>query len=148
MRGAQEEAQRYCRAVSRAGVRGRVLAADDDRIFRDVLAEYILGDPALELVGMASNADEAIRLADFLQPDIALLDSKMPGGGGPRAAREIRKRSPRTRILALSGHEDPASVLDMLRAGAISYVVKSTMPGRVLPAIHDCLAGIAMRSVS
>ncbi len=107
-----------------------MLVADDDRIFRDAIAEYI------------------IRLADFLQPDIALLDGKMPGGGGPRAAREIRKRSPRTRILALSGHEDSASVLEMLRAGAISYLVKSILPGGVLPAIHQCLKGIAMPSVS
>ena len=133
--------------MSRLGARGRVLVADDDRLFRDVIAEYILGDPSLDLVGMAADADEAIRLAEFLQPDLALLDGKMPGGGGPRAAREIRKRSPRTRILAVSGYEDPASVLEMLRAGAVSYVVKSTVPGRVLPSIHQALEGIAMPSV-
>ena len=92
--------------------------------------------------------DEAIRLADFLRPDIAILDGKMPGGGGPRAPHEIRKRSPRTRILAVSGHEDPGSVLEMLQAGAVSYVVKSSVPGQVLPAIQQCLAGFAMPSVS
>lgn len=134
--------------MSQPGSRARVLVADDDRIFRDVIAEYILGDPALDLVGMAADADEAIRLADFLRPDIAILDGKMPGGGGPRAAREIRKRSPRTRILAVSGHEDPGSVLEMLQAGAVSYVVKSSVPGQVLPAIHQCLVGFAMPSVS
>ena len=79
--------------MSRLGARGRVLVADDDRLFRDVIAEYILGDPSLDLVGMAADADEAIRLAEFLQPDLALLDGKMPGGGGQgRRARSASAR--------------------------------------------------------
>jgi EAL domain-containing protein (putative c-di-GMP-specific phosphodiesterase class I)/CheY-like chemotaxis protein len=125
--------------------RSRVLVADDDPLFLSALAEFVLGDPTLQLVGMAADAGQAIELASRYQPDIALLDCRMPGGGGPRAAREIRARLPRTRIMALSGHEDQASVFEMLQAGAVSYVVKRS-PGEILPAIHRCLEGQATLS--
>src|SRR6201999_813330 len=72
----------------------RVLIADDDPVMRMLLAAVINNDPALELVAQAEDADEAIALATETTPDVALLDVEMPGGGGPRAAQEIRAQAP------------------------------------------------------
>lgn len=118
-----------------------VLIADDEDTVRDTLAAIVAADPELELVGQAADAPTAIELASKEQPDVAILDVRMPGGGGPRAAREIIRRSPPTRVLALSAHEDVDSVLAMLRAGALGYVLKTESTEALLGAIHRCLDG-------
>jgi DNA-binding NarL/FixJ family response regulator len=101
----------------------RVLIAEDEPTFREALADLIQGDGTLQLVGTAGDAQEAIDLARRHHPDVALLDLKMPAGGGARAAREIRSLSPETKVVALSAYEDRVSVLEMLRAGAAGYLV-------------------------
>lgn len=95
----------------------RVLIADDDATVRNALSFLIDGEDHLEVVGVASDADQAIELASRVHPDIALLDVQMPGGGGSRATSEIRRMTPRTRVVALSGHGERNFVLEMLRAG-------------------------------
>ncbi len=124
----------------------RVVIADDDALARGLLEEVILSDPSLELVGAAAATDQAIELATLQQPDIAIIDVKMPGGGGPRVAREIRTRSPQTRILAHSSYPDRLIVFEMLQAGAHSYVMKGSPPQEILGAIHRCLHGQATLS--
>jgi DNA-binding NarL/FixJ family response regulator len=103
-----------------------VLIAEDEPGVRDALADLIRTDDRLVLIGAAGDADQAIDLAREHRPDVALLDVKMPSGGGPRATREIRVLSPETRVVALSAYEDRATVLEMLRAGAAGYLVKGT----------------------
>jgi CheY-like chemotaxis protein len=93
---------------------------------RDAMADLVASDPAMDVVGTARDADEAIQVASVEKPDVALIDVKMPGGGGPRAAREIRKESPQTQVIALSAYEDRRTVLEILRAGVVGYVVKGT----------------------
>jgi len=102
----------------------RVLVADDEPVFRRALADLVERHDAFQLVGQAADAAEAIRLACRERPDVALIDVKMPAGGGARAAREIRRCSPATRVLALSAYGDRQSVLQMLGAGATGYLVK------------------------
>jgi EAL domain-containing protein (putative c-di-GMP-specific phosphodiesterase class I)/DNA-binding NarL/FixJ family response regulator len=104
--------------------RVRVLIAEDEPLVRAALAQLIQEDSTLELVGVAQDAPQAIELASAFRPDVALLDVKMPGGGGPVAARGISVCAPQTRVLALSAYDDRACVLEMLRAGAIGYLVK------------------------
>jgi EAL domain-containing protein (putative c-di-GMP-specific phosphodiesterase class I)/AmiR/NasT family two-component response regulator len=104
----------------------RVLVADDEPGLRGALADLLAQDEHVLLVGAAADADEAIALAEREQPDVALVDVKMPAGGGPRAAREIQRLSPTTRVIALSAFEDRPTVLEMLRAGAVGYLVKGT----------------------
>ncbi len=116
------------------------MLADDTEEMRDSLAELVLSDPSLELVGTASDTDEAIDLARRAQPEVALLDVKMPAGGGPRAVREIRRESPGTRMVALSAYGDRASVLEMLRAGASGFLVKGASE-QVLDTIHRTAGG-------
>jgi EAL domain-containing protein (putative c-di-GMP-specific phosphodiesterase class I) len=126
--------------------RVRVLIADDERALRDALAGLLAQDPGVELVGTAGDADEAVALARDERPDVALLDVKMPAGGGPRAAREIGRHSPRTRVIALSAFEDRGTVLEMLRAGAVGYLVKGTPGDEILGSIRRVAGGRATMS--
>jgi EAL domain-containing protein (putative c-di-GMP-specific phosphodiesterase class I)/ActR/RegA family two-component response regulator len=111
------------------------------------MSELVAMDPFIDLVGTARDASEAIDLAELHEPDVALLDVRMPGGGGSRAAREIRRRSPQTRIVALSATTDPRSVASMVRSGAVGYVGKDRSADEVLRAIHRSVYGRASISV-
>jgi EAL domain-containing protein (putative c-di-GMP-specific phosphodiesterase class I) len=119
----------------------RVLIADDDPEVLDLLARVIDDDPAMEVVASARGADEAIELASEHRPDVAVLDVRMPGGGGPRAARAILRRSPSTDVVAFSTFEAADSVLTMLEAGARGYVSKSDPPREIARAIRRCREG-------
>jgi EAL domain-containing protein (putative c-di-GMP-specific phosphodiesterase class I)/CheY-like chemotaxis protein len=114
----------------------RVLIADDEESVLDVLRALMAAETDLEVAGSARDAETAIQLATREQPDVAILDVRMPGGGGPRAAREILRRSPASKIIALSAHEEVDSVLAMLRAGALGYVVKGDSTDAIVRAIH------------
>jgi signal transduction histidine kinase len=124
----------------------RVLIAEDEPAVREALADLIRTDEELELIGAAGDADQAIDLAGRHHPDVALVDVKMPSGGGPRASREIRRLSPETRVVALSAYEDRATVLEMLRAGASGYLVKGTSAGEIVEAIRRSVRGQASLS--
>jgi EAL domain-containing protein (putative c-di-GMP-specific phosphodiesterase class I)/CheY-like chemotaxis protein len=117
----------------------RVLIADDEESVLDVLTALMAAEDDLEIAGSAKDAETAIQLATVEQPDVAILDVRMPGGGGPRAAREILRRSPASKVIALSAHEEIDSVLEMLRAGALGYVVKGDSTDAIVKAIHRSL---------
>jgi EAL domain-containing protein (putative c-di-GMP-specific phosphodiesterase class I) len=121
--------------------RVRVLIADDEAGIRDALASLVASDDALALVATASDASEAVMLAERHQPDVAIVDVRMPEGGGPKATRGIASASPRTRVLALSAHTDRETVLAMLRAGATGYLVKGAGGREVLEAISRSARG-------
>jgi EAL domain-containing protein (putative c-di-GMP-specific phosphodiesterase class I)/CheY-like chemotaxis protein len=126
----------------------RVLVADDDEEVRQALAHLIDRHDSLELVGLAGDANEAIDLASTSRPDVVVLDVRMPGGGGARAAREIRRHCPDVRIVALSAHDDERSVRDMLGGGVTSYLVKGAPVPEILRAIQLAVAGQATVSDS
>ncbi|HYZ11344.1 MAG TPA: response regulator, partial [Actinomycetota bacterium] len=123
-----------------------VLIAEDEPAVRAALADLIEIEDELELVGAAADAQEAIDLAKEHLPDVALVDVKMPAGGGTRAAREIKGLSPTTRVVALSAYEDRTTVLEMLRAGAAGYLVKGTSAGEIVEAIRRSVRGQASLS--
>ena len=108
----------------------RVLVAEDEEPLRAAICDLIAGEDGLELAAVASSADEAIEQAREVKPDVALLDVRMPGGGGPRAAMEIRSVSPDTRSIALSAYEDRSNVLEMLRAGRGRLPGEGRLAGR------------------
>jgi signal transduction histidine kinase len=119
----------------------RVLVAEDEEAVREALVDLLSSDATIEVVGSAKDADEAIQMAAESKPDVALVDVKMPGGGGSRAAREIRTNSPQTHVVALSAYEDRRTVLEMLRAGAVGYVVKGTSADEILRTVRRSLRG-------
>lgn len=118
-----------------------MLIADDDPVLRDALAALIQAEESMELVGVATDAGQVVELAGTLAPDVAVIDVRMPEGGGAAAARGIRQVSPSTRIVALSAYEDRTTVLEMLRAGAVGYVVKGTSTREIAEAISRSYLG-------
>lgn len=119
----------------------RILIADDEPAVREALSDLISTEPALELVGQAEDAGQAVELAVANRPDVAIVDVKMPGGGGPRATRDIRRNSPRTKVIALSAYGDRGTVLEMLQAGASAYLVKGSPADEILLAIQRTALG-------
>jgi DNA-binding NarL/FixJ family response regulator len=120
----------------------RVLVAEDAPVVRQALAALLSAEPGVELVGTAEDAVEAIELARRELPDVAIVDARMPGGGGARAAREILLHSPTTVVVALSAHTDRESVFEMMDAGAVDYIIKGTPAKVILSAIARCRPGI------
>jgi DNA-binding NarL/FixJ family response regulator len=113
----------------------KVLMAEDLAVLREALADLIQDEPGLELVGVAIDAEEAIIMAGVHQPEVAVLDAKMPGGGGSRAGSGISRVSPATRVLAFSACEDRDGVEEMLAAGTFGYLVKGARMDEVITAI-------------
>jgi two-component system, NarL family, response regulator NreC len=102
----------------------RVLLADDHRIIRDGLRLLFGQNTVVQLVGEAADGREAVDLADELRPDVVVMDVTMPFLDGPEATREILKRCPQTKVIALSMHCDRYYVDRMQAAGASGYVPK------------------------
>lgn len=121
----------------------RVIVAEDDINIREALTDLIQATPTLELNAVVADATKAVEVAGVVQPDVAVVDVRMPGGGGPHAARGIARCSPRTRVLALSASDDPSSVLKMLEAGAVGYLTKGVSAGAIVEAIEEAAAGRA-----
>jgi EAL domain-containing protein (putative c-di-GMP-specific phosphodiesterase class I)/CheY-like chemotaxis protein len=119
----------------------RVLVADDEAVLRNALGDLVASDYEFELVGMAKDADEAIALAEDTRPDVALIDVRMPAGGGLRVAEELRQRLPATKVLAHTAVDDRATVVRMLQSGAVGYLVKGTQPMEILAAIRRAARG-------
>jgi DNA-binding NarL/FixJ family response regulator len=115
----------------------KLIIADDDALARALLEAIVERDGELELVGSAEDAHRAIELAWEHQPDVALLDWVMPGGGGPTAAREILVRSPETKIVALT----TPGTLRAEAAGALTSLLKGCPPEELLRTIRAAADG-------
>jgi len=113
----------------------RVLICENDPVMASSLRELITDTPGLQLVGVAADADTAAALAREHQPGAAILDVRMAGGGGPRAARLIRAEAPNARLVAFTAYADRATVLAMLRAGVDEYLVKGIDDGDLVEAL-------------
>jgi DNA-binding NarL/FixJ family response regulator len=106
--------------------RPRLIVADDDAFVRSMLPAQL--ELSFDCVGTAADAAEAIELVALERPDIAILDVDMPQGGAIHATREIAARWPETVIVVLSGDEARGGVIDLLEAGASSYLRKGVDP--------------------
>jgi DNA-binding NarL/FixJ family response regulator len=101
-----------------------VVVADDSVVVRRATVELIETDANFSVVAEAGDAPDAILAATAHQPDLAVLDVQMPGGGGPEAALRIREIAPTTRVVAYSAFADMSSKTAMEAAGAVAYVVQ------------------------
>jgi DNA-binding NarL/FixJ family response regulator len=127
---------------SQAGAaRPRVLIADDDPDVRAVLCAQL--EDGFDVVGVAADTDEAVALAGEHRPDIAIVDVQMPGGGGPAATRGILTAAPGTTIVALSADESERIVLEMLNAGAVTYIRKGVRADELAALLHESLRATA-----
>ena len=124
----------------------RVLVADDHPVFRRGMRAILGAEPDTELVGEASDGEEAVARALELRPDVILMDLNMPKVSGIEATRQILEANPDTAILMLTMFEDDKSILAAMRAGALGYVLKGADGAETLRAIHAVANGEAIFS--
>lgn len=123
-----------------------ILIADDHPVFRNGLRGLLNAMPDMEVVGDATTGDDAVARAMELQPDLILMDIKMPGTNGIEASRRILQNSPHIGILILTMFEDDNSVFAAMRAGARGYVLKDTNEEEIVRAIRVVGKGEAIFS--
>ena len=119
----------------------RILLADDQQLFREGLVALLSLQEDLEIVGEANHGQEAIALAQQLQPDVILMDVRMPICNGVEATREIHNSYPWIQILVLTTFDEDEYVFQSLEAGALGYLLKSTPVKQVATAIRNIQEG-------
>lgn len=124
----------------------RILIADDQAITRSGLQSLLAAQETMQVVGEARNGEEVIALAESLQPDVILMDVRMPGINGIEATRRIHRSSPHIGILVLTVFEDDTLVFPAIRAGARGYLLKDTEQDELVRAIQTVASGGAIFS--
>lgn len=118
----------------------RLMLADDHRMLREGLRRSMT-DQGFDVVGEARDGDEAVRLADELQPDVILMDVTMPGMDGVEATRQIKEHQPEVRIVMLTMHADQEVLAAAIRAGASGYLVKDCSTEEIANAVRMANSG-------
>ncbi len=113
----------------------RILIADDHGVLRAGLRALLNAEPGLEVVGEASNGEEAIRLASELKPDIVLMDVSMPKCGGVEATKQLKESSPDISVLILTVHEDDCLLREAIQSGAGGYILKRAVESELINAV-------------
>src|SRR5262245_57964166 len=119
----------------------RVLIADDQQPFREGLLALFQSVSDIEVVGEATTGADAVTLAEALQPDVVLMDFKMPGMNGIEATDKILTASPHIGVIVLTMFDDDDTLFAALRAGARGYVLKGALKAEVLRAIRAVTSG-------
>jgi DNA-binding NarL/FixJ family response regulator len=126
----------------------RVLVVDDDDLMRAGLRSVLASDETIEVVGEATDGRAAIGSVRALQPEVVLMDIRMPELDGISATREVLAISPETKVVVLTTFEDDDYVFGALSAGASGFLLKRTRPEELIAAIHTIAAGDSLLSPS
>ena len=119
----------------------RVLIADDHEVVRIGLASLLGAQDGLSVVGQASSGTEAVRLSHQLQPDVVVMDIRMPDGSGIEACRAITAQDPGTPVIMLTSHADADALFEAIDAGASGYVLKRVGSGDLVDAVRTVAGG-------
>jgi DNA-binding NarL/FixJ family response regulator len=119
----------------------RVLIADDHPLAREGMRGMIAGEPHVEVVGEATDGEEALELCRKLRPDLVLMDVHMPRMDGLEATRAIKREHPGIVVLMVTGLENPDYLLEAIRAGAAGYILKDASRPALLGAVRGVLDG-------
>lgn len=119
----------------------RVLLVDDQSLFREGLRTLLSIQPDLEVVGEATNGEEALRMALMLQPNVILMDLRMPIMDGATATQRLKESLPRCKVIVLTTFDDDEFVFDGLRAGAVGYLLKDVSSEKLFEAIRAANRG-------
>lgn len=119
----------------------RILVVDDHPIVRQGITSLLSNYPEFEIVGEADNGQDAVVLAMEEEPDVVLLDIRMPGESGLEVLRRIRPLQPQARVLMLTSFDDDEYVVGALRAGAQGYVLKNVSDEMLVNAIRGVYRG-------
>jgi DNA-binding NarL/FixJ family response regulator len=126
----------------------RVLVADDQAMVRAGFAALLAAQPDLEVVGQAENGAEAVRLAAAEQPDVVLMDVRMPVLDGIAATRQVLAENPAVRVVVLTTFDVDDYVLDAIRAGASGFLLKDSPPDDLVAAVRIVARGDALLAPS
>jgi DNA-binding NarL/FixJ family response regulator len=121
----------------------RVLVADDQQLIREGIASLLSIQPGIDVVGTARDGPEAVERALALQPDVILMDVRMPGYDGTQATARIRRELPACQVVMLTTFDDEEYVVRALRAGAAGYLLKDLPAAELASALRLAHAGIA-----
>jgi DNA-binding NarL/FixJ family response regulator len=119
----------------------KVIICDDQAIIRDGLEMLLKLEKDIEVLGQAQDGAEAVAMVKKTQPDLVLMDLKMPGLNGIEATRQIRAGHPEVKVLVLTTYDDDEWVFDAIRAGASGYLLKDTPREEVIKAVKGTAAG-------
>ena len=119
----------------------RVMIVDDHAVVRSGLSAFLMVNMDLELVGEAESGEDALQKAPRLQPDVILMDLKMPGMGGVAAIRALHQDNPELKIIALTSYSDEGLVQGALQAGANGYIMKNVSAQELSNAIRSAKVG-------
>jgi DNA-binding NarL/FixJ family response regulator len=126
----------------------RVLIVDDDDLMRAGLTELLSGESEIEVVGRASTGRQAVDRARRLDPDVVLMDVRMPDLNGIDATRELTREAPDAKVLILTTFEQDDYVFGALRAGASGFLLKRTPPEELIAAVQTIAGGESLLSPS
>jgi len=119
----------------------RILIVDDQALFREGLRTLLSVQPDFEIVGEASNGEEALRIVTNQQPNVVLMDLRMPVLDGTSATRRIRELWPSTKVIVLTTFDDDEDVFEGMRAGAVGYLLKDVSSEKLCEAIRAAARG-------
>ncbi|MCA9918248.1 MAG: response regulator transcription factor [Anaerolineales bacterium] len=119
----------------------RILLVDDQALFREGLSTLLSVHDDLQVVGEASNGQEAIDAVAQLAPDVVLMDLRMPVLNGVAATRQISESAPNSRVIVLTTFDDDDYIFDGLRAGAVGYLLKDVPSAKLVEAIRAAARG-------
>jgi DNA-binding NarL/FixJ family response regulator len=119
----------------------RIIVVDDQEIVCQGLTTILNNDPLIKVIATANDGLEALRLVEELQPDLVLMDLKMPELNGIQTTQRIRQRFPQVRVLVLTTYDDDEWLFDAIRAGAAGYLLKDTPSADLIKAIKGTVTG-------
>lgn len=119
----------------------RLILVDDHPMVRDGLRARLEAVPGLQVVGECDHAEEALQMAEALQPDLVIMDIGLRGDNGLEATRRLRAHQPGLRVLILSMYDNPGYISEAQRAGARGYVLKDSPAEAIIDALHTVAAG-------
>jgi DNA-binding NarL/FixJ family response regulator len=119
----------------------KVLICDDQDIVCEGLEKILNADPEISVVGIAHDGSEALQIIPRVEPDLVLMDLKMPVMNGIEATRKIRQKHPDIQVLVLTTYDDDEWVFDAVRSGAAGYLLKDTPRANLTAAIKGTLSG-------
>jgi len=118
-----------------------VLLVDDHQVVRQGMKRILKADESIQIVGEAGNGREAVAMCSSLRPDVVVMDHMMPGMNGVDAAREIKAKTPKTKILMLTLYTDEV-VNQALEAGVEGYLLKDSDGDQIITAVHQVYQGL------